>query len=411
MRQRIVIAGAGFGGLTVARLLSRWLDPAEAEIVLVEGSGYHTLRPKLPQAVGGRIACAVRVPLAAILGATPVQVLTRQVARIDPAAHRLEWEDGSIEADVLVLALGAEAAVPDGLASPPEAALALWSFDQACALRRRLQFLMAARQRGRPVDLSVAVVGGGFVGVEVAAELQGRLNRSLGDRARGLVCLVEAANRLLPRLSPWASAAAARRLQHLGVRILTGSAVERVEPGSLHLAGGRSLEAGSVVWAAARLLAPRVLREAGLVDTTGRVPVAPTLEVPGFPGVFALGDCAYVPGHGPAAAEPSAHRAETQAWTAAHNVRAALRGQPPAAVRPRRNLYLLGLGPGWALLDAGPGLRLQGPLPALLKEAVMLRHLHGLGGWRLLRRALGPVVADALLPGRWEHEPLPDGSL
>ena len=411
MRKRIVIAGAGFAGLTVARLVSRWLDPSEAEIVLVEGSGYHTLRPKLPQAVGGRIACAVRVPLPAVLGASPVQLVSRSIARVDPAAHRLEWEDGGIEADVLVLALGAEAAAPEGIASSAEAALPLWSFDQACALRRRMQFLMAARQRGRPADLSVAVVGGGFVGVEVAAELQARLNRALGERARGLVRLVEAAPRLLPRLSPWASAAAAHRLQRLGVQVVTGSQVERVEPGLLHLRGGQSLPAGTVVWAAAHLTAPRLLREAGLVDTTGRVPVAPTLEVPGFPGVFALGDCAYVPGHGPAAAEPSAHRAETQAWAAAHNVRAAVRGRPLAAARPRRNLYLLALGPGWGLLDGGPGLRLQGRLPALLKEAVMLRHLHGLGGWGLLRRAVGPVVADALRPGRWEQEPLPDGAL
>ena len=411
MRKRIVIVGAGFGGVAVALQLGRRLKPDEAEIVLVDRFGYHTLRPKLPQALGGRIACAVRVPVAPLLAGLPVRVTTHEVTAIDPAARRVEWEGGGLDADVLVLAMGAEIRPPQRLLAPGQEALSVWSFDQACGIRRRLQFLLAARGRGRPVDLSVAVVGGGFVGVEVAAEIQSRLRRALGPEADGLVRLVEAQPRLLPRLSPWAARAAARHLQRLGVEVTTGAAVEQADGTGLRLADGRSVEAGTVIWTIGSLRAPAVLAEAGLTDETGRVPVTAELAVPGYDGLFALGDCAYVPELGPEASEPSAHRAETQARVVARNVVARLRGRAEVRWRPGRNIYLLGLGPNWGLLEAGRLLRMQGWLPAALKEAVMLRHLWGLGGWALLRRGVGPVVVDSVMPARWERDPLPDGAL
>lgn len=411
MGKRVVIAGAGFGGLRVAKLLDRWLKPGEAEVVLVDRTPYHTLRPKIPQSIGGRIPCAVRIPVTAALSGTAVRFAVHEIARIDPQARRIEWDGGAVSGDVLVLALGAEVEVPERLLEAPDAALPVWSFDQACAVRRRVQLLTAAAHRGRPVDVSVLVVGGGFVGVEVAAELQGRLARSGGPAWRGKVTLLEREPRILPRLSPWASRAAARHLQRIGVRVVTGAEVSRVGAGHVRLADGQAFEAGTVIWAAGRIRAPRVLAEAGMTDATRRVPVMRTLESAAFPGVFALGDSAYVVDDDPRLAEPSAHRAELQALTVARNVLAQLRGRPLVCHRPTRNVYLLGLGPGFGLLDAGPGLRLHGHLPALLKEAILVRYLWGLGGWPLVRRALGPVVVDSLVRARWEREPLPDGAV
>ncbi len=408
MSQRVIVVGAGFAGLRAVRLLARQLRQGEAELILVDRTGLHTLRPKIPQAMGGRIPCAVQIPVAPLLP-PGVKLVVGEVSAIDPQARAVQLGDRRLEGDILVLALGAEPSLPASVAAcdPP---LPVWSFDQACSIRRRVEFLARAARQGRPVDVSVAVIGGGFIGTEVAAELQARLVRLGGEAWRGKVLLLERAERLLPRLAAGTAAAAARHLSRLGVQIITGAQVQAIHDGQVLLADGRTLKAGTVVWTAGTLRAPQVAASSGLADQTGRIPVLRTLESVRYPGVFAMGDAAYMIEGGQRASEPSAHRAEQEAETVAHNVVAQLRGQPLRPHRASRPIYLLGLGPNFGVLDAGPGLRLAGRLPAWLKELVIARHLWQLGGWTFLRRTVRPVVWAALAGDKaWDSEPLPGG--
>lgn len=408
--RRIVIAGGGFGGLRLARLLSRRTWPQPVEVTLVDRTPYHILRPKLPQAVGGRVACAVHLPLAALLSSSRIRLVAGEITAVDAAARRIAWDGGAVDGDVLVLALGGGPRVPLRLADDPGAILPIWDFDQACGIRRRVQFLAAAAREGRVVDSDIVVVGGGFVGVEVTAELQIRLARLYRRRARPTVTLVEQQPRLLPCLSGWAGHAAMRRLVALGARVLTGVSAVRVAGGCVHLGDGRAISAGTMIWAGGHIEASPAIAASGLTDRTGRIPVQGTLETERYPDVFAIGDCAYIRGAGNEASEPSAYRAEEHAVTAARNIAARLAGGRAVAHRPKANVYLLGLGPGYGILQAGP-VRAAGWSAAMLKELVRARHLMQSGGWKILRAAAPRVILDAVRPAAWDSAPLAEGAV
>lgn len=410
MTRRVVIVGGGFGGLRVAKLLAQRYRTEDVEVVLVDRSPFHTLRPKLPQAVGGRIACAVHLPFQELLRGTGIRFVQAAVTEVDPVTRRIAWDGGQLTPDALVIALGGESRVPAHLLERADGALPVWSFDQACGLRRRVQFLAQAAGQGKPVNLDVAVIGGGFVGVELTAEIQHRLTRQGGARKPGRVVLVEREARLLPRLDPWAGRVAARRLADLGVEVVVGTGVEKIRPGVVALKDGRALQVGTVVWAGG-VQAPDLLARVGLADSTGRIPVSATLQSPHFPGVYALGDCAYIVENGVEACEPSAHRAEREAGTVAHNVAAQLDGKRQNPHRPDRAKYLLGLGPGYGILTAPPLPQLTGWFPALVKEAVTGRHIWQIGGLTVLRMTLKQGVFDALRSGAGDGDPLPEGNL
>ncbi|HEV2034807.1 MAG TPA: NAD(P)/FAD-dependent oxidoreductase [Candidatus Dormibacteraeota bacterium] len=299
-RPRVVIAGAGFGGLTCARGLKR----AAVDVLVLDRRNYHLFTPLLYQVASalldpGEIARPVR-ELIRPLG--NVEFRQAEVTGADLERRLLLTDHGPVPYDYLVLATGSQTDYY-GNRSLARHAFGLKELHDGLALRNRvLARFEASRWTTDPdqrrILLTFAVVGGGPTGVELAGALSELIRLVLRKDYRDLdlgevrVLLLEAGSSLLAAFVPRLQEAARRSLEKKGVELLFGAKVEEVTAESIRLAGGREIAAGTVIWTAgvrASDLGTAIGVELG---RQARVKVEPTLQLPGHPAVFVIGDLA-----------------------------------------------------------------------------------------------------------------------
>ncbi len=378
-RQRIVVVGAGYGGVGTALRLAR-LAGGQTTIHLVDGRAEHQLITRLHEVAAGRLApAAAAVPLWVLLAGTSVQLRRAWVEGIDVQRGRVITSDGALEYDRLVLAPGSRTEYR-GVPGASEMTLPLRTLEDAVRLREKLVTLLRGRPgraysgKGGP-QLTVLVVGGGYTGVELAAELADLRGRS-SDALR--VGLLEAGPRLLPQSDRWLGNEAAASLERLGVQVLLDCPCLAVDRSGVQVAGGH-IRADLVVWATG-VRAPDLLREAGLqVNGIGRALVDRTLVSVGHPQVLVLGDAAAATDCDGAELPPSAQMAVQQAARVADNLAAALVGRPAQAFVLRLDGEALSLGAHGGLARVGP-LALEDTPAVLVKKAAAARYLVQLGG-------------------------------
>lgn len=304
LRPRVVVVGAGFGGLGVARALS---DTA-VDVVLVDRENYHAFLPLLYQvATSGLSAQDVTHPVRSILRRYPnAQFRMAEITRIDLAGRVIESRDGlRIPYDVLVLAAGSTTEF-FGNQSVAQNAFALHHVDEAIELRNHvLECLERASEaedaNEREALLGFVLVGGGPTGVELSGML-GELRKHVVPRdfpglaASMRVVLLEGRDHLLTAFPESLRRRALEQVRELGVEVRFGAMVDGVDPDGVRLAGGERLRARTVVWAAG-------IRGAELGASLGiplgrasRVPVRDTLQLDDHPDVYAIGDLALVRG-------------------------------------------------------------------------------------------------------------------
>ena len=296
----MVIAGAGFGGLTCARGLRH----APVDVLLVDRNNYHLFTPLLYQVASalldpGEIARPVRELIRPLGNAEFRQA---QVTRIDLEHRILETDRGELSYDYLVLATGSQSDY-FGNASLAKHAFGLKLMEEGLALRNRVLSRVEATQwitdpAQRRTMLTFAIVGGGPTGVEMAGALSELIRHVLKkdypalDLKEVRVLLLEAGSALLSTFDTQLREAARRSLEKKGVEVRLNAKVARVTDSSIQLAGGEEIDAGTVVWTAG-VRASDVGALLG-VDRSRqmRVPVLPTLQLPGHPVVFVIGDLA-----------------------------------------------------------------------------------------------------------------------
>ena len=321
MRPRVVIVGAGFGGLSVAKGLAG----ADADITLIDRQNHHLFQPLLYQvATAGLSPADIAWPVRQLFRRQPnVRVLMGEVTSIDTARQVVMIGHGPIAYDWLVLATGATHGYfghDDWAAHAP----GLKSLDDAVAIRRRLllafeQAEMAASPGLAAKLLTIAIVGGGPTGVEMAGAVAELSRKALAadfreiDPRRTRVLLLEAGPRLLPTFPEPLSRYTEAALRRLGVEVRLGQPVTRCDAEGVSL-GAENIAAGTIVWAAGVSASPAAnwLGIAG--DRAGRVPVTKDLRAPGQKRIFVIGDTAQVlnpdarpvPGIAPAAKQQGA---------------------------------------------------------------------------------------------------------
>ena len=303
--QRILIIGGGFAGLQCARRLAN--DP-RFEVTLLDRTNHHLFQPLLYQVATASLAApdiarSIRQILAR---AENVTVLMEEIVGIDCKAHTATAATGTVyHFDRLVLAAGART----GYLGHPEwqpHTMGLKTLEEAQNIRRKvLANLELAElsedEQQRELLMTIAIVGGGPTGVEMAGALADLARRSLQTNFRRIdtsklrIVLIEAGERLLAPFHPSQSAYTRRRLERLGVEVRTASPVSAVESGKLIIGGDKAgesttIEAACIIWAAGVSASPLTEHLGVPLDRAGRVTPEADLTVAGHPHIFVAGD-------------------------------------------------------------------------------------------------------------------------
>jgi NADH dehydrogenase len=324
---RVVIVGAGFGGLAAAVGLAR----SRVAITIIDQRNHHLFQPLLYQVGTATLATSeIAWPVRHLLRRRPeVTTLLGEVSGLDLKGRRVLLDDGGEQAyDTLILATGARHAY-FGHDEWEEHAPGLKTLEDATTIRRRilLAFEHAEREtdpRLRDAMLTFVIVGGGPTGVELAGAIAELAHHFLPqdfrniDTRRARVVLIEAGPRILPSFTPELSAYAKRALEKLGVTVELGRPVRACDADGV-IFGDEPLRSKVVLWAAGVRASAAATWLGAPADNANRVKIAPDLTVPGHPEIFAIGDTVTVnawhgkpvPGIAPAAKQQGSHVAAT----------------------------------------------------------------------------------------------------
>jgi NADH dehydrogenase len=290
-RPRVVILGAGFGGLTAAKALAK-----NADVTVVDRHNFQTFLPLLYQvATAGLAADHVAHPVRGALRKSGVKFRMGSPISVDHKNKSVKLDSSEVlEFDHLVVALGS-ATADFGVAGVNEHALGMKSVHEAIGIRaevmRRFEDLCRFEDQTR---LSLSVVGGGPTGVEMAGALaelkRGPLKNDEANAAEHIdIYLIEAGPRILPMFSEKLSARAKKDLEKLGVKVLLNTAVQEVKPRQILVKGADAIPSEVTIWAAGVKGEPT----GGLLNLPlegTRISVAQNLQVSHYPHIWAIGD-------------------------------------------------------------------------------------------------------------------------
>lgn len=300
-RKRVVIVGAGFGGLKLARKLSH---RREFQVVLLNRQNYHEFQPLYYQvATSGLEANSILFPLRAVFGGCKnVHIRITTVTGIRPADKTVDTELGAIDYDYLVLATGADTNF-FGMQNIIEQALPMKSVAEAIALRNRIlqnfeDALSVTSDDEKQGLMNVVVVGGGPTGVELCGTLA-EMKRTVLPRDYPelnfdmmQIYLIESGGELLGPMSGNAQQKSQEYLEELGVNVRLNTRVKDFDGKTVFMADGTTLRTNNLIWAAGVKASPVAGLPAEVIGRGNRVMVNRFNQVQGLADIFAVGDVA-----------------------------------------------------------------------------------------------------------------------
>jgi len=332
---QVVIVGAGFSGITASKILAQ----AGVNVILIDRNSYNTFIPLLYQVATGLLQPQqVIYPVSRILKNYPqARFLQAEVNDTDFERQIIHTHAGEIDYNYLVLATGSQpqfAEVPGA----SEYGKPLVSLSDAVKLRQHLlTCIEQAQQELSPEQckmlLTFVIVGGGPTGVEMAGGLCELLNSLLTKnypqlRQLSEVILLQSRDRLLVSFPEKLSRYTAQHLQKMGVKLQFSSRVQRVSPEGVQLEDGTIIPTATTIWTAGVEANPATDTENLPTARKGKIVVQPTLQIPNYDHVYAVGDVAYVK-LGDEALAGVAPEALQQGEATAHNILRQIRGKSP----------------------------------------------------------------------------------
>jgi NADH dehydrogenase len=365
-RPRVVIVGAGFGGLWAARRLKR----APVDVLVLDRRNHHIFSPLLYQvATAGLSPGDIASPIRWILRKQRnVKIWLAEAVSVDVQKKVVTLSDGDVPYDFLIVAAGSRPAY-FGHDDWARHARGLKTMEDAIAMRQQvlLAFERAERERDREAQrrlLTFVVIGGGATGVELAGAVAEISRHALANDFRSIspetarVILIEGSPEVLGTYPPALRAFARRALETLGVSVWTGTRVTAIEPGRVRI-GAEALEAETVLWAAGVEAAPLAASLGAPLDRSGRVEVNADLTIPGRDDVYVVGDMARLAGADGQPLPGVSQVAMQEAKWAADNIVRTIAGQPRTAFSYRNFGSMATVGRHRAVGDLG-WIRLKG---------------------------------------------------
>ena len=358
---RVVIVGAGFGGLETTYRLAG----APVEITLIDRRNHHLFQPLLYQVATASLATSeIAWPIRYLLrDRSEVTTLFATVSGVDAANRRVLLDDGdSLPYDTLVLATGARHAY-FGHDEWETFAPGLKTLEDATTLRRHI--LVAFERAERETDatrraarLTFVIIGAGPTGVELAGTIAELAHHTLAadfrkvDTRKARVVLIEAGPRVLAGFADDLSAYAQRSLEKIGVEVVLGQPVTAID-GDGVVYGGQRLDAKTLIWAAGVRASPAAEWLGAPHDRAGRLEVLPDLTVPGHPDIFAIGDTVTIAAWNGQPVPGIAPAAKQQGRYVAGCIKTRLKGGKCEAFRYKHAGSLAQIGKRLAVIDFG----------------------------------------------------------
>ncbi len=385
---RVVVLGAGFGGLAAAKTLATGRDGQDLDLLLVDRHNYHLFTPILYQvATGGVGPDNIAHPVRNVARTQGFRFQESEVQGIDLETRQVRTDDGPIPYDYLVVALGSETNY-FGINAVEQHSLTLKTLSDGITVRNRIvdAFERAETEQDtekRRALLTFIVVGGGATGVELVTSIRDLITKVLlhdyPDIEAGevRVLLIEAIDKVLVGIDPKLAENAVRTMKAKGVEILTSTPVTSVEPGGVHTKQGDFIPSRTVVWTAGVKASDIVRDLPGEKARDGRVAVNSCLQLDSRPEVYVIGDSAmYVEEGAEKPLPPNAPVAIAQGKAAGANILHAIRGEPVEVLHYNRLGELVSLGRSNAVADL-KGVRLTGLIGWLAWRSIYVTKLMG----------------------------------
>ncbi|WP_162264439.1 NAD(P)/FAD-dependent oxidoreductase [Bacillus paralicheniformis] len=388
-KPKVVVLGAGYGGLmTVTRLVKK-IGVNEADVTLVNKHNYHYETTWMHEASAGTLhhdRC--RYQIKDVINTSRVNFVQDTVKKIDKEGKKVVLETGELSYDYLVVALGA---VPEtfGISGLKEYAFSISNINSSRQLREHIEYQFATyntEAEKRPERLTIVVGGAGFTGIEFLGELGNRIPELCCeydiDRQQVRLICVEAAPSVLPGFDPELVDYAVNYLEGKGVEFKIGTAVKECTPDGIICGKDdqtEEIKAGTVVWAAGVRGNP-IIEESGFENMRGRVKVKPDLRVEGHDDIFVIGDCSLIINEETERPyPPTAQISMQQGETCANNLAALIHGKETETFSFDNKGSVASLGEHDAI-GVAFGRKMTGTTASMMKKIIDNRSLFLIGG-------------------------------
>ncbi|MBD3917475.1 NAD(P)/FAD-dependent oxidoreductase [Paenibacillus sp. PR3] len=391
---KIVILGAGYGGVLTALRLQKQLNYNEADVTLVNKHDYHYITTHLHMpAAGTDNPENARVSISKLIDEFKIDFVKSTVVQIRPQDKKVILEDGTLSYDYLVIGLGGE---PETFGIPGllEHAMNIRSINSVRLIREHIEYQFARfkREPHRTDYLTFVIGGAGFTGIEFVGELADRIPELCKefDVDPNLVKIynVEAGPSALPGFDPELVEYAMNVLTKKGVTFKIGTAIKSCSQDGVVVQKGEDpqeeIRSQTVIWSGG-VRGNRLIEEAGFETMRGRVKVDDQLRVPGSDHVYVVGDNSLMFNPEGRPYPPTAQIAMQQGVVCAHNLVASIRNQPLKNFAFSNKGTVASLGKGEAVGIAF-GKKYKGRVAAWLKKLIDIRYLFIIGGLPLVFR-------------------------